>query len=95
MIWAFVAGLPGWVKIAAGGVLAVALLLGLWLWLGAREEADDKNNQAIGAAVQREGDLRETVERVEYANKAAENVRRDDDAMRAECLRSARNPENC
>ena len=95
MIWAFVAGLPRWVKIAAGGVLAVALLLGLWLWIGAREEADDKNNQAIGAAVQREGDLRETVERVEHANKAAENVRRDDDAMRAECLRNARNPENC
>lgn len=83
------------VRWAIGGVLAVIVLAALYLWLGAREEADDRANQEVGAAVQREADLQETVTRVERANHAEEQVRTDDAARRASCLRHSRTPENC
>lgn len=74
------------------GLAAVAALL--W-WLSAAEKADDRANREIGASVQREADLRETLSNVEKANEAAEAVRRNSDAARAECLRNARNPDDC
>src|SRR5690606_17750034 len=77
-------------------ILGVAALLGaLWLWIDAREEADDQRNQEIGATVQREGDLRETITRTEKANEAAAKVERDPVARRDGCLRHSRTPENC
>lgn len=81
-------------------ILATGLLIGaLWLWLGAREEADDKANQEIGATVQREGDLRETIERTEKANETREEINRPGpagDRLRYDqCLRTARTPANC
>jgi hypothetical protein len=79
------------IAIAAG----LALIGGLILWLGAREQADDKSNQAVGAAVQREADQAVTIERTEKANAAAETVRVDPVARDAECLRHARNPKDC
>lgn len=81
----------GW-WLLAGLVLAA---LALWLLIGAREAADDKANQEIGAAVQREGDLVETVKRVEKANEAAATIERDPAARRDRCLRHSRTPENC
>lgn len=96
MIWATLTGLPKWVRFAGVALLAAALLLGLWIWFGAREEADDKANQSIGATVQREGDLREILNRTEQANAARDEV--DDDRGTArydQCLRTARTPENC
>jgi membrane protein implicated in regulation of membrane protease activity len=85
-----------WALIAVGAAL---ILGGAWLWLDSREKADDKANQEIGAAVQREGDLRETIERTETANEAREEIGRHDaagDRLRYDqCLRSARTPANC
>lgn len=81
-------------KIASYGLLA-ALAVGAWIWFDAREKADDKANQEIGGAVQREADLRETVKNVEKANEAADLVRRDPARAYAECVRTARTPANC
>lgn len=84
-------GLQRWIWVLA----LLAAIAGGILWLQAREEADDKANQEIGAKVQREGDLRKTIERAETANEAAENIKRDPDARRDGCLRHSRTPENC
>lgn len=72
----------------------VALLGGLWLWLSAREEADDKANQDIGGAVQREADRTETIKRIERANDAEDKLS-NPDARRDGCLRHSRTPANC
>src|SRR5687768_4408627 len=82
-------------------ILGTALLLGaLCLWLDSREKADDAANQEIGATVQREGDLRETIERTEQGNEAREEIKRDVDrgggtVLYEQCLRTARTPANC
>lgn len=77
-------------------ILGVAALLGaLWLWIDAREEADDQRNQEIGATVERERSLAEAIERTEKANEAAAKVERDPVARRDGCLRHSRTPENC
>jgi membrane protein implicated in regulation of membrane protease activity len=83
-------GLKGGVLIAAG----LALLL-LAYCAHRAEKADDQRNQEIGATVQREGDLRETITRTEKANEAAAKVERDPVARRDGCLRHSRTPENC
>lgn len=85
---------PTLAKIASYGLLT-ALAVGAWIWFDAREKADDKANQEIGGAVQREADLRETVKNVEKANEAADLIRRDPARAYAECLRTARTPANC
>lgn len=75
---------------------AVALLAGGVIWLRASENADDNANQQIGATVQREGDLRTTLERTKDANQARDDVRTDVDGARYDqCLRTARTPANC
>lgn len=88
-------GLSRWIWLA----VAVAALIGLAAWLQARENADDKANQEIGAAVQREGDLRETIERVETADDVRNEMQQPSpagDRLRYDqCLRSARTPANC
>lgn len=100
MIWAFITarGLLGlrkgwWV------LIAIVALAGLVLWLGARETADDKANQEIGAAVQRETNLTETIKRTEQGNAAREEIRAPgnagDRARYDQCVRSARTPANC
>lgn len=95
-LWTAFRALPrGWHWLAAG-IAAIALLAALWLWLDAREKADDRRNQEIGAAAQRETDLRETLERTEKGNAAREEVRNDVDGARyTQCLRTARTPANC
>jgi membrane protein implicated in regulation of membrane protease activity len=100
MIMAWLTG-KGFLGLAKGLWLlgAVVALIGAVAWLQARENADDKANQEIGAAVQREGDLRETIERTETANEAREEIGRHDaagDRLRYDqCLRTARTPANC
>lgn len=84
-------GIGRWVWV----LIAIALVLGAYVWLTKAEEADDKANQEIGASVQREGDLRETLERVEKADEVRETFSADDQRVYDECLRSARTPANC
>lgn len=77
-------------------LMAIALLAGATAWLYARDRA----NQELGAAVQREGDLRETIERTEQGNEAREEIKRDVDrgggtVLYEQCLRTARTPANC
>jgi len=48
-----------------------------------------------GTAQQRADDATTTIQRTQEANNAAETVRRDRDAWRAQCLRHARNPNDC
>ena len=80
--------LPRWIW-AVGGLL---LLLVFLFWLEAR---DDKQNQEIGAAIEREEALRETLERTEEGNEIRESISRGSRAAYNECLQSARTPENC
>lgn len=88
-IFATLLGLPRWLKLALGGVLALAAA---FVWLHSR----DSGNREIGSTQQREADLRETLERTEDANRARDDIRRDVDGARyAQCLRTARTPANC
>lgn len=95
MIWAFLTakklGLAKglWIAVAA------AALIGGYLWLRARENADDRANQEIGAELERANDIAETLDRTEKADAAEENLDRDPDARRAGCVRHSRTPENC
>ena len=93
--------LPKWVQYL-GYAAGIALVLGLSygatrLWFSHH----DKQQQEIGASSQREGDLRETLNRTEKGNEARTQVQHDlqsggrSDALYAQCLRTARTPENC
>lgn len=94
-LWTAFRALPrGWHYLAAG-VLAIAMLAALWMWLDAREQADDRRNQDIGATVERERSATATIKQMEKANAAADNLGRSSDAARAECLQNARNPADC
>jgi len=91
-------GLSRWMWL---GIAAAALTAG-FLWLQAREEADDKANQEIGATIQRESDLRETIKRTEQGNEARRTIEQDIDrndgrscAVYNQCLRTARTSSNC
>jgi len=85
-------GLQRWVWV----VVLLLATVGAYVWLTQAEEADDKANQEIGAKVQREGDLRETIKRAEKANEARDDISRDRDNARYEqCLHTARTPANC
>ena len=89
-------GLPRGLLVLLGLLL---LLAGLCIYIVKSEEADDRANQEIGATVEREKALSETVKRVEEANVAREEINRNDDAGAQlrynQCLRSARTPANC
>jgi len=75
------------------GYVALAGIVFAFLWLlwgdfkqGLRDE---------GAASEREAGQAIVIDNVEKANEAAERVRSDTAAARADCLRDAGNPENC
>lgn len=80
----------GWWVIAAITMLVVGVIA-----LRTDENADDRRNQDLGAASERAQNMTETLKKVEQANEAAENVLRNSDAARDECLRNARNTANC
>lgn len=91
-------------RLAKIGLAAIVLLalIGMFLWWSAAENADDKANQEIGAAIEREGALTETLIRTEQANEARNTIEQDlqrDDgrscAVYRQCLRTARTPGNC
>ena len=90
--WSAFARLPrGWhIAIGVVGLCLAAFTLHRCAVDDAREAGE-----ATGAIAQREANLTETVKNVEKANAAAENVVRNIDAGRAECLRNARNPADC
>lgn len=85
-------------RIVAGLILVAACIALLWLWA----RSHDAKQQAAGAATQREGDLRETINRTEQGNAARVEIQnafqRDDGRSAAvydQCLRTARTPANC
>ena len=89
-------GVPRYVWV----VLAIGFLVGTIGLLRSIERADDRANQEIGRVEQREGDLREVLERVEIGNATREEVERDVGAgngtvLYEQCLRTARTPANC
>ena len=93
--WAAFRALPrGWHYLAAA-IAALGLLWALWAYLAHREEADDRNNQAIGAERQRAENMAETIDRVEQANEARDDIRSSDHARYDQCVRTARTPANC
>lgn len=81
-------GLPKWVQAIGFGLAA-----GILVW-GAGS-LYNRNQQDIGAVKQRNADLERTIRNVDKADKAADDVRRNPDAARDECLRNARNPSDC
>lgn len=92
-IGGFLKKVPAWLWVA---LAAIVLLVVAYFYLSAREEADDKRNQEIGGQIQREGDLRKTIERTEIANEARDDIRSNRDRTRYDqCLRTARTPANC
>lgn len=88
-------GVSRWIWLAGAAVV----LVGAVAWLNAREKADDRANQELGATVQRETDLRETIQRTETANEVRDEMARPGaagDRLRYDqCLRTARTPANC
>lgn len=91
-------GLPATSKlarIAIGAGLALLLIAAFVWWVTATEKADDEANQTIGAQGAVITGQQTTLETIGKANDAAETVRRDPDAARAECLQNARNPDDC
>jgi type II secretory pathway pseudopilin PulG len=80
---------------AIGGVLLIIALAALYHWLGAREEADDRANQNVGAAVQREANQAATIDNARKADHAEQELRRDPVARDDECMRYATNPDDC
>lgn len=78
------------------GLAAIGLLIFLLVRCTDRAQ-DHAVSQAkdAGSAQQRADDATTTIQRTQEANNAAETVRRDRDAWRAQCLRHARNPNDC
>lgn len=85
--------LPRWLWAVLGIALAGAAFL---LWLDGREDAaEDRGRSEVRRDVQAE-----TIKQVEKANEARIEIERDISSgtgslLYHECLRSARNPENC
>lgn len=93
--------LPYAKRLVKAGLIAIAALLAMLaftLWLNGREKAAEVR----GATIQREGDLRETINRTEQGNAARSEVReayeRNGGRSRAvydQCVRTARTPAHC
>jgi hypothetical protein len=94
-LWAAFRALPrGWHYLMLG-LAILAALAGAWFWLAAREEADDRRNQEVGAQIEQAGAMAETLDRIERADDAETKLDTDPDARRDGCLRHSRTPANC
>ncbi len=91
-------------RLAKAGLvlLAVAAFGALILWLNLREEADDKDDQQIGAPIERIRQLENTIKKEETGNAARAEIEeamgRYDGRSRVvydQCVRTARTPANC
>lgn len=79
-----------WILIAIGALGLAYAALNLWI-----DKTIDTAKDA-GATEQREGDLRETLNRTEQGNEARNEIRDDVGTARYDqCLRTARTPANC
>lgn len=85
-------------RIVMGIGLTVVVIALLWFLV----RSHDEKQREAGASAQREGDLRETIQRTEQGNAARVEIQdafqRDDGRSAAvydQCLRTARTPENC
>lgn len=76
-------------------LIAIATVTGLWFAYTATLDRMTEQATEVGTVKQQNANLTETIRNVEKANVAAETMRRDPAASRAECLRNARNPEDC
>lgn len=94
-LWTAFRALPrGWHYLTAF-LAAIALLGTLWAYLSARENADDKHNQELGADRQQAETMAETLDQLEKADAAEEKLDRDPAVRRAGCGLHSRTPENC
>lgn len=80
----------GWWLLIALALLVASVIIARGWFDAALDTAAD-----AGASRQREQNATATIKQVEKANAASENLDRDADARRADCLRDARNPANC
>lgn len=83
-------GLPRYLWAA----LAVAAVIGLWLYAGSLERADDRQNQQIGATTEQVKQQDKVIKRVEQGNEVREQIEADvrhggSDRLYRQCLRSA------
>lgn len=79
----------GWWLLIVVGVIGAYFAFGAVL-----DRMTDKAAEA-GATQQRETDLRETINRVEKANEARDEVVHSPDVRDAICVQYSRTPENC
>lgn len=84
----FLATIPRWLWI---GLAIAAAVFAVLIYLGNR---DDKN-RTIGATEQRNVNLESTLDQGRKADAAADKIKRDADAARAQCMLDARNPADC
>src|SRR5687768_4621484 len=87
-------GAPRWIWALIALALAVAGALVAYTSLVDKQDDIAKDNREVGAAVQREQDLQETVTRVEKANDVRNEVEAEaavghGDRLYQQCLRSA------
>ena len=88
-------GLKNWIWLAILAGIALAAFVAI-RGIDNTVEAIIETSKEAGAAEQREGDLREALNRTEEANHARNEVRRPgSNAGYDQCLRTARTPANC
>lgn len=103
MGWLMGKGLLGsprllWIGLAV--LAAIAAVIVAYTKLIDKQDDIAKDNQEVGAAIQREQDLQETVRRVEEADDVRNEVSAEaavgrGNRLYAQCLRTARTPANC
>lgn len=87
-------------KVVKLGLIAIALILaaGAFMWLQSRERADDAANRQIGATEAVVAGQTQTLEQLESANVAEQELRAGGDRSAERyrlCMQSARTPTNC
>lgn len=84
-------GMARWAWVAVA-IAVLGAAVGIYT---ASQRHRDATNREIGAAVESNKNLTETVKKVEKANEIRETVQPGDRRFYDECLRTARTPANC